>query len=37
MRARRNSRDFERAMRSADPSMQAELRAIAARHNHRIF
>ncbi|MGH8860090.1 MAG: hypothetical protein ACRDVG_02455 [Jatrophihabitantaceae bacterium] len=29
--ARRNTRDFERALRSAPPSMQQELRAIAAR------
>jgi hypothetical protein len=29
--ARRNSREFERALRSAPPTMQQELRAIAAR------
>jgi hypothetical protein len=31
MAARRNVREFERALRSAPPSMQQELRAIAAR------
>ncbi len=29
--ARRNNREFERALRTATPSMQQELRAIAAR------
>lgn len=29
--ARRNRREFERALRTAGPSMQQELRAIAAR------
>jgi hypothetical protein len=31
MVARRNSREFERALRTASPSMQQELRAIASR------
>ena len=30
--ARRNAREFERALATATPSMQQELRAIAARH-----
>ena len=29
--ARRNAREFQRALRSAPPTMQQELRAIAAR------
>ncbi|HEY2296317.1 MAG TPA: hypothetical protein VGH43_01215 [Jatrophihabitans sp.] len=29
--ARRNTREFERALRSAPPTMQQELRAIASR------
>ncbi len=29
--ARRNARDFERALRTAPPSMQQELRVIASR------
>lgn len=29
--ARRNSREFERALRTAPPTMQQELRVIAAR------
>jgi hypothetical protein len=34
MVARRNSREFERALRNASPSMQQELRAIAARQQY---
>lgn len=34
MVARRNSREFERALRSASPSMQQELRAIASRNQY---
>lgn len=32
--ARRSSREFDRALRAASPSMQQELRAIAARQQH---
>jgi hypothetical protein len=34
MVARRNNREFERALRSASPSMQQELRAIASRNQY---
>jgi hypothetical protein len=34
MVARRNSREFERALRSASPAMRQELRAIAARQKY---
>jgi hypothetical protein len=33
MRQRRNSRDFERALRTASPAMQQELYAAAARQS----
>jgi len=32
--ARRNAREFERALESASPSMRQELRAIAARNRN---
>jgi len=35
MVARRNSREFERALANASPSMQQELRAMAARQQYR--
>jgi hypothetical protein len=34
MVARRNRREFDRAVASASPSMRQELRAIAARNQH---
>jgi hypothetical protein len=34
MVARRNRREFDRALASASPSMRQELRAIAARNQH---
>ena len=34
MAARRNNREFERALHAASPSMQQELRALAARQQH---
>ncbi len=37
LRQRRDARDFERALRSASPSMRQELGAAAARTNVRVF
>jgi hypothetical protein len=34
LRQRRDSREFERALRSASPAMQQELLAAAARHQN---
>lgn len=34
MAARRNSREFQRALNAASPAMQQELRAMATRQNY---
>jgi hypothetical protein len=37
LRQRRDAREFDRALRSASPTMQRELLAAAARQNARVF